>query len=344
MDESVKTEHTIREYLLGRVSDETALEQIEERLFTDEEFCAQVELAEDGLLNDYVLGRLNDADQASLKSMLASNAERRFKLELTQALREKALAKGVKVLEEKPSFLASLQSFFRQPQYAGAFAVLLVAVLISVVYFSRRSAPDQLAELRSIYQQARPNETRISEFDYAPLSQLRGAPEDADRNRLRRIENNLIEATEKTPNAQTFHALGVFRLTQQDYNSAIKEFESALKFADGDAKIHNDRGAAFFELATISKEKRLEYLYSAHEEFSKATELDGNLIEALFNKSLVLQELDLPREARDSWTLYLQKDPSSPWAAEARKHLDALKSRQTLLPSNDQVLSDFLDA
>jgi hypothetical protein len=342
MDESVKTEDTIREYLLGRVADETTLEQIEEQLFTDEEFCSQVELAEDGLINDYVLGQLDHADQASLKSTLDSNADRRFKLELTQALREKALAKGVKVLEEKPSFFASLQSFFRQPQYAGAFAVLLVAVLISVVYFSRRSAPDQLAELRSIYQQARPTETRISEFGYAPLSQLRGAPEDADRNRLRRIENNLIEATEKTPNAQTFHALGVFRLTQQDYNNAVKEFDSALKFDDRNAKIHNDLGAAFFELAKVSKEKRLEYLSQALEEFSKATELNSNLLEALFNKSLVLQELDMPREARDSWTLYLEKDPSSPWAAEARKHLDQLKSRQPPLPSNDQVLSDFL--
>src|SRR5882672_9315138 len=147
-----------------------------------------------GSRNDYVLGRLNEADAAGFRSTLATNPERRFKLELTQALRERALAKAVKVSEDKPSFFASLQSFFRQPRYVAAFVLILIAVLTSAIYFSSRSRPDDLAELRSIYRQSRPTETRISEFSYAPLSQLRGAPEAGDRNRLRRIENNLIEA------------------------------------------------------------------------------------------------------------------------------------------------------
>src|SRR6185312_10870569 len=115
-------------------------------------------------------------------------------------------------------------------KYVGAFAVLLIAALAFAIYFTRRANPNDLAELRSIYQQGRPTETRISEFGYAPLTQLRGAPESAEKNRLRRIENNLIENTEKNPNAETHHALGVFRLTQQQYAEAINEFEAALKF------------------------------------------------------------------------------------------------------------------
>ena len=47
----------------------------------------------------------------------------------------------------------------------------------------------------------------------------------------------------------THHALGVFHLTQQNYTDAIKEFESALKFANQNARIHNDLGVAYFELA-----------------------------------------------------------------------------------------------
>ncbi|MDX6574392.1 MAG: hypothetical protein QOE96_345, partial [Blastocatellia bacterium] len=279
MDESVNSEKAIRDYLLGRVSDETTREEFEDRLFTDEEFCSLVALTEDGLLNDYVLGRLNNADAASLQSTLANNPDRRLKLELTEALRKKAMARDAQTLEARPSFFASLQSFFRQPKYVAAFAVLLIAVLISVVYFSRRGNPDELAELRSIYQQARPAETRISEFPYAPLTQVRGAPEAGDRNRLRRIENNLIEAAEKKPNAQSHHALGVFYLTQQDYPKAIKEFEAALKFAD-DAKIHNDLGSTYFERAkTKQKEKRPEDLVQSLEEFTIATKLDPNLLE-----------------------------------------------------------------
>ena len=345
MGESFQNEETIREYLLGRVSDEATLEGLEELLFADEEFCSQVALAEDELINDYTFGRLNDADAESFRATLAGNPERSFKLDLTRALREKALARELKASEDKPSFVASLKAFFRQPIYAGAFAVLLVAALISLVYFSRKTNADDLADLRSFYQQARPTETRISEFGYAPLSQLRGAPEPGDRNRLRRIENNLIEATEKTPSAQSHHALGIFFLTQEKYADAIKELAAAAALADQDARIHNDLGSAYFELAkTEPQEKKFKDLARSLEEFTRATALDSNLLEALFNQSLARQELRMPREAKESWQLYLQKDPASPWADEARKNLNRIESAQKLEKTNEQVLADFLAA
>lgn len=344
MGSFLQSEETIREYLLGRVSDETVLEGLEDLLFTDEEFCSQVALVEDGLINDYVLGRLNQADAESFSSMLRDNPERRFKLDLTQALREKALATDFSVAQERPSFFTSIISFLRQPMYAGAFAVLLIALVGLAVYLNRRTNPDELAELHSIYRQARPTETRISAFDYAPLTQLRGAPEAADQRRLRLLEIKLLEAAQTTPNAQNLHALGVFHLTQQKYADAIKEFESALKLADKSAQIHNDLGVAHFELAKVAKDKNLEDLAQSLEEFTQATELDPNFLEALFNKSLALEEM-APREAKESWTLYLQKDPSSPWAIEARKHLDRLESQQkTLIKTDEQVLADFLTA
>lgn len=344
MGESLMSEKTVREYLLGRVMDEAILEGIEDLLFTDEKFCSQVTLVEDDIINDYVFGRLDEADAERFRATLAGNPERRFKLELTQALRERALARNLNAVEDTPSFFASLKAFFYQPRYAGAFAVLLIAVVGFAVYLTRRGNPDDLAELRSIYQQARPTETRISEFGYAPLPQLRGAPEPGDQKRLRRIENNLIEATEKNPTARTHHALGVFYLTQQKYPEAIKEFETALK-STNNAQFHNDLGSAHFELAkTVAKEKKLEELAQGLEEFTKATELDSNLLEPLFNKSLALQALGMPRQAKESWTLYLQKDPSSPWADEARKNLARLQSEQTLFKSDEDVLSDFLTA
>ena len=350
MGESLKSEHIVREYLLGRVSDEATLEGLEELLFSDEEFCSQVALAEDGLINDYVFGRLDPADTESFRATLTTNPERVFKLKLTEALRAKALARDMKMAKDKPSFFSSIILFFRQPVYAGAFALLLIAVVALAVYFTRKSNPDELAELRSIYQRERPTETRISNFDYAPLAQLRGAAELREKNRLRRIENGLIEDTEKNSNAQTHHALGVFFLTQQKYVEAIKEFETALKFVGNNAQIHNDLGAAYFELAkTAPQEKRYEPLAHALEEFTRATELDGNLLEALFNKSLALQELRMPREAKKSWTLYLQKDPSSPWAAEARKNLARIEGEQALSRTRKQLLGkqillDFLTA
>src|SRR5215213_2577733 len=349
MGEPSKSEKTVREYLLGRVSDEAMLEELEELLFTDEEFCSQVALAEDGLINDYVFGNLDDANADSFRATLADNPERRFKLELTQALREKALARRIGAAgdERKPSFVASLKAFFRRPKYVAAFAASLVAALALAIYFVGRGSPDELAELRAIYGQERPTETRIAEFGYAPLAQLRGGPESREQNRLRRIENSLlIKVTEKTSDAQAHHALGVFHLTQRKYADAIREFESAARLAGDSAKIHNDLGAAYFELAkTSATEKRLEALSRALEEFTKATELDGNLLEALFNRSLALQEFGaLPREAKESWGLYLRKDSSSPWADEARRNLARLESERTSVKTDEQVLGDFLTA
>lgn len=362
MGESFNSAEAVRAYLLGRVSDEATLDKIEELLFTDEEFCSQVALAEDELINDYVLGYLDESDASGFTSTLGENSERRFKLELTRALRHKALAEREKVLIETkdtkdakqpaaaPSFLTSLGEFFRRPAYAGAFAVVLVAALAASVYLFRNNRADELAELRAVYTRGRPTEARISEFGYAPLAQLRGEPEEQDRNRLRRIENGLIEAAEKNPDARARHSLGVFDLTQRKYADAIRELEAAAKLDGGDARVHNDLGSAYFESAKNSpRERKLETLGRALEEFTKAAELDAGSNEALFNKSLALQELGLQRQAKESWALYLQKDSSSQWADEARRNLARLDDARARLKTdekvlNEEVLRDFLEA
>jgi hypothetical protein len=100
--------------------------------------------------------------------------------------------------------------------------------LIAFFFLQRRNS-DSLAELRSLYAQSRPTETRISEFGYAPLVQLRGAPDAGDERRRRVLVNGFINAVQESPNAQTHHALAVFYLTEQKYPEAIKEFENALK-------------------------------------------------------------------------------------------------------------------
>jgi tetratricopeptide (TPR) repeat protein len=344
MAESIKSDQAIRAYLLGRIADEATLEEVEVRLFTDDDYCTQMELAEDEIINDYVLGRLSTEDAASFESTLRNDPDRRFKLELTRGLKQRALLHERESAPDQPSWLASLGSIFLRPAYAGAFAVLLIAAVVLTVYFTRRNNRDDLAELQSIYSQSRPTESRITNFPHAPLTQLRGAPDARDQNRLRRIENDLLDAVETSPNAQTHHALGVFDLTQRKYPEAIKELEAALKFG-ADARIQNDLGSAHFELAKAGPtDRKLEELAQSFEHFTKATQLDANLLEALFNRSLALQEMNQPRQAKESWTLYLQKDSSSPWADEARKHLANLPNEQSLFRTDAQVLSDFLAA
>ncbi|HEX8147007.1 MAG TPA: CHAT domain-containing protein [Pyrinomonadaceae bacterium] len=362
MGESFKSAESVRDYLLGRVSDEATLEAFEELLFTDEEFCARVEVAEDELINDYVLGYLDEADAARFKASLEGSPERGFKVRLAQTLREKALAErasgarqaplaqGAEASDAGPSFLTSLKAFFGRPLYAGAFAALLVAALAASVYLFRGGRADEMAELRAVYGRERPNETRASGFGYAPLAQTRGEPDARDAPRLRRFENDLLDAAERTPDAHTRHTLGVFYLMRRKYPDAVRELEAAAKLDERDARIHNDLGSAYFETAKASpREKRLEALGRALEEFTRASESDAGLLEALFNKSLALQELGLRRQAKESWTLYLEKDPSSQWADEARKHLARLDDASRRLKTderalNEEVLRDFLDA
>ena len=344
-----RSEKAIREYLLRRVSDEETLEAIEELMFTDDEFCNQVGLAEDGLIYDYVRGRLNAADSQSFVETLKTDPDRLLKTQLTEEIRKRALARNAAARHDRVSIFRSISTFLQQPRYVTVLAAMLVAVFLIAFYFIKSRNSDHLAELRSLYAQSRPTETRISEFAYAPLVQLRGAPDAADERRRRILENGFLNAVQESPNAQTHHALAIFYLTEQKYPEALREFQDALKFAPNDAKIHNDFGSAYFELAkTEHDEKKLQDLARSLEEFSKATELDGNLLEALFNKALALQELGMPRQARESWQLYLQKDPTSPWAEEARKHLARLEG-QTSFNSDEQklteqVLADFLNA
>jgi CHAT domain-containing protein len=343
MGESIPGDERIREYLLGRISEEAELEELEDLLFSDEDFCSRLAVVEDSLVNDYVFGSLNQEDTESFRASLKKNPDRTFKVGITQKLRERAVMAGENAKTEERSLLSWLRDLFRQPQYAVALVIVLIVAVGLLVYFPRK-APNHLVELRLLYGKERPTETRLSEFAYAPVEQLRGGTSSAETNRLRILENKFREAVETNSSAETHHELGLFCLTQAKYPEAIKELNAALTLSKPNPRIYNDLGAAHFELAkTLPKEKRLEELAQSLEAFTSATELDANFLEALFNRSLALQELGR-NQAKESWTLYLQKDSSSRWSEEARKHLSQLESLPTLFKKDDEVLSDFLVA
>jgi CHAT domain-containing protein len=347
MDNKGKNE--IREYLLGRIADANILEGIEGRLFSDDEYCSQVEVVEEELVHDFVFGKLSPRDREAFEEKIADNSEIRFKTEMAQALKEKARetrkAPEANAVEAVPGFLASLKAFFRQPAYAGAFAALLLGILILSFFMPGRGNSD-LAELRNIYKQERAVESRISGFDYAPLEVTRGQVKDeAKETRLLSIRANLLRARVTSPTAENYYALGVFYLTQQDFPGAIKELGKAVELDDKNTRAHNDLGSAYFEAALKDGPgKNIENLARANEEFTRATELDPQFLEALFNRSLTLQKMTLPQQAKESWNLYLQKDPSSKWAEEARRHLSELENQQSAVKKKADMLPDLIAA
>jgi CHAT domain-containing protein/cytochrome c-type biogenesis protein CcmH/NrfG len=334
---------TIKNYLLGRISDEETLAGIEDSLFANEEFTSEIELAEDELINQYVFGNLSAEDCKAAENCFFNTSERQFKLKLTQELKEKAKDKSE---ARKTGFVETLKAFFRQPAYAAAFAVLLVAAIGFSVYFLRNQNPNELAELQTIYAKERAIQPRISEFKYAPLGVSRGADENQEnKNKIRLIEINLLEAVEKNPSAENWRKLGVFNLTQRKFADAVRALEKAAALDAKNAKIANDLGSAYFESSRSEpNEKKSETLAKALENFRRAFDLDADLIEALFNKSLCLQELGLYNEAKESWQNYLEKDSTSDWADEARKNLQSPENLKTTSKTKEQVLDDFLNA
>lgn len=345
MNESLKNEFSIREYLLGRVSDENLLAEYEELLFLDEEFCSLAEIVENALIDAFVFEKLNENDLQDFWKTLVNNRERREKIALTEAIKEKA--RKCRILEEKksPTLFESLKAFFQKPLNAASFAVLLVGILILSIFLINRGQTDEIAELKSIYKQERPTETRLSEFDYAPLIVTRGAAEEREKSKLRRIENELLETAEKNPSAENLQKLGVFYITQRKFDDAIKKLEIAVKLDEKNAKLRNDLGAAYFEKSkTQPNEQKLETLARALENFSLAFDYDPNLLAALFNKSLCLQELRRYNPAKESWNLYLEKDSRSGWADEARKNLERLELLNATSKKKEQILEDFLVA
>ncbi|MBS1794314.1 MAG: CHAT domain-containing protein [Acidobacteria bacterium] len=345
MNLALKNEDAIRDYLLGRVGDEALLADYEELLFADEEFAGLAELVEDALVNDFVFGKLNEIDRADFGATLSLRPDRRAKVALARALREKANPPVAEKAAES-SFFDSLRAFFRDPLRSAALAVVAIGLVVFAVILLGRPKTDELAELKTIYGGGRTTETRLSDFDYAPLAATRGATEEREKSRLRRIENGLLERAEKNPaDAEAQHALGVFYLTQRKFAEAAAALEKAAAVADRDARVLNDLGSVYFEQArTEPAEKRLETLARALENFSRAVTAAPDFRPALFNRALCLQELRLGGQAKAAWNAYLEKDADSGWADEARKNLERLEQSNANSKTAARVLDDFLAA
>jgi len=90
----------------------------------------------------------------------------------------------------------------------------------------------------------------------------------------------------------------------------------------GDAGVWNDLAAARLERSWQDNDPLELILAKANAE--RALELAPVNAEARFNRALLCEHLALRTEARQAWVDYLRLDRTSPWAAEALRHLRAL--------------------
>jgi len=75
----------IREYLLGRLSDEEE-EKIEERLMVDDDLFEELEISKGELLEEYSAGELSETDRTSLEERYLASPEGRKRYTFSRTL------------------------------------------------------------------------------------------------------------------------------------------------------------------------------------------------------------------------------------------------------------------
>lgn len=346
-----------REFLLGRLpADSPARRQIEQRLILDPDFAAELDAAEDDLIDDYVRRKLStdehadferyflipssrlDAHGAARRGSLA--AERREKVEFALTLH-----KGLPEANPPPVPMPQPSSWWSRllsklgwpsiPVYAKAFALAaLVVVAGFVAWRALRPSPtaEGIAALGAAFERGRPVEARVTGLGYARLSETRG-PEDeqVDSRSLDLARALLLRAPRDE--ADSRHALGRLYLYERKFDEAVAQLEGATRSEPDDAQTQNDLGAALLErgkeLRRREEKGRAGVEFArAVEHFKRAQALDSSLAEALFNLALAYEELHLDAHADETWRAYLTKDSTSPWAVEARRRLALLEERR----------------
>ena len=112
-------------------------------------------------------------------------------------------------------------------------------------------------------------------------------------------------------------------------------------------------GAALLEKGKLDKLNRaegksLEDFAESLEHLNRAIELNPSQLEAIFNRALCHNYMGLTEEAQADWRMYLERDPNSSWANEAREYLKQMESEKSqknkVSQNKEQLLKDFQNA
>lgn len=363
MPEDLIARNTIKQYLLGELAEEQ-LESVEERLFADDDFFEEFQLVKDDLLDQYVNNELTPSERRHFEQHFLTTSERREDLRHAQALaryagmhvqeaQQPAEKKALKESEQERRPFSIWTWLTPTPAWKFAVSLILVVGLGFVgwrVFFYRSDREQGLLALKTAYRLQRPVEARVSGLDYAP-GPTRGSNETrVDALARERAERFLLYAEKDEPGGESYHALGLFYLTDKKFDQAIEQFKKAIQLNPNDAQMHSDLGAALLEKGKLYKlsgeeGKSVESNAESLEHLNRALELNSNLLDALFNRALVREYMGLSQAAAEDWKKYLEKDSQSPWADEARQHLKTIESEQPSASQNrKQILDAFLNS
>ena len=209
-----------------------------------------------------------------------------------------------------------------------------------------------MVALNLAYRERRLVKARITELQYAPFRETRGGSEadgeqagvdlPARRRAFDLLDDAVRESSTDGAPAAAHHAMGRLYLARKNFEDAIAEFEAALKTAPNNARIHSDLGAALMEKSDLEASRKSgrdpRTIDRSLEHLNRSIELDGSLLEPLFNRALLRQSLGQLFQAKEDWDNYLKKDSASLWAEEAMRNLKLIEERNKRVSQRGEEL------
>jgi len=372
-------EGSLRSYLLGELSSDEQ-RQIEEQLLLDSNYMELLLSLEAELIDSYLSGELSEREHEQFQKLFLTSPERQRKLRMTKALKryvsKQTVPTPAPAIKPKRSWWQGLltpawggaiyteprvrdtRALLLTPAWGGAIAAMLLLGIGFTIWrnISYRSLTDKgRLALQAAFRES-PTEARMTGFNWTPQSITLGSqPKEAtDNTSVRRAFSYFGDAVDEQPGPDSHYALGQYYLATRNLDSAVNEFRQALESMPKNAKLQSDMGAALLELSkrkpsegdqSKSSESSSEYLSRSLEHLDQALKLDDSLLEALFNRALCYQYMQLPSLAEADWRSYLNRDPDSPWAEEARRHLKEVEDQKPKTSqSKEEQFKEFLGA
>jgi CHAT domain-containing protein/tetratricopeptide (TPR) repeat protein len=214
---------------------------------------------------------------------------------------------------------------------AAAILGTLAATLLVAVQLRERSQPDPLsaavAPLVDAVGDERLLEPRLTGgFRFGPRrANVRGGGE--DNLALLAAAGRLQQSARQVDDASTQQAWAMAELLLGRHDNAVATLEYLVQREGADARAWTNLSAAY--LARAADLDRPDDLPKALDAVEHALTADPGLVEARFNKGLALRALAMRDGAVAAFREYLEVDPDSPWADEARRYLDELAATQS---------------
>jgi tetratricopeptide (TPR) repeat protein len=222
-------------------------------------------------------------------------------------------------------------------RWAAAGAGLAAAAALALAVWWPRAERPELVDLVAAVGERRPVEARLTGgFRFGPIeSPTRGADRGADA-RVLAAAGKLEEKAGGTGSARLLGALGTAYLVTRDYDNAVKQFDRAIDLAPDDPLLRSDRAAALLSRGDTALDDGAADFARALDDATRALAMNKALPEAIFNKAIALQRMQLEDQELQTWRDYLALDASSAWASEARERIAALEaSKKQVRPSTN---------